>query len=106
MLRDLVKAVDEAPSDALRDGGKAGVGKQVENLTGDLGGNDPRVVGVGHVFGGWFVVDGKLAAGDFAAERASEGVGAGKAGIMFGEVCEAVEASHVDRKSTRLNSSH
>src|SRR3546814_14386317 len=75
LLRDLVKAVDDAPSDARRDGGKAGVGKQVDNLTGDLGGNDPRAVGVGHVFGGWFVVVGKLAAGGFAAERARNGDG-------------------------------
>src|SRR3546814_7461823 len=57
LLRDLVKAVDDAPSDARRDGGKAGVGQQVENLTGDLGGNEPRDVGVGHVLGGWFVVE-------------------------------------------------
>src|SRR3546814_9220350 len=34
MLRDLEQAVDDAPSDVRRDGGKAGVGTQVENVTG------------------------------------------------------------------------
>src|SRR3546814_9871208 len=37
LLRDLVKAVDDAPSDARRAGGKEGVGKKVEKPTGDLG---------------------------------------------------------------------
>ena len=46
LLCDLVEAVDDPPCDARRNGGKAGVGKEVENLAGDMRGNDPRGVGV------------------------------------------------------------
>src|SRR3546814_5192299 len=66
----------------------------VENLAGDVVSNGARCIGVGQVVGRRFVVDGKLAGGNFAGESAREGVGAGEAGIMFCEVGEVIEAGH------------
>ena len=102
LLCDLVEAVDNPPCDARCNGRKARIGKEVENLAGDMGGNDPRGVGVGQIIGCWFRVDGKLAGGDFAVERARESVGAGEAGVMFSKIGEAIEAGHVENPCSPL----
>ena len=94
LLRHLVEAVDDPPSDTRCDKCKARIGKEVENLAGYVGRNGARCVGVGQVVGRRFVVDGKLAGGNFAGESAREGVGAGEAGIMFCEVGKVIEAGH------------
>src|SRR3546814_8245737 len=86
--------VADPPSDARCDRCKARIGEEVENLAGDVGSNGARCIGVGQVVGRGFVVDGKLAGGNFAGESAREGVGAGEAGIMFCEVGEVIEAGH------------
>src|SRR3546814_6072244 len=67
--------VDDPPSDARCDRCKARIGEEVENLAGDVGSNGARCIGVGQVVGRGFVVDGKLAGGNFAGESAREGVG-------------------------------
>ena len=102
LLRDFVEAVYDPPSDARCDGSKAGVGEEAENLAGNVRGNDPCGVGVGQIFAGRFVVDGKLAGGNFAAESARECVGAGEVGIMFSKIGEAIEAGHVENSCSPL----
>ena len=57
---------------------------------------------VGQVVGRRFVVDGKLAGGDFAGESAREGVGAGEAGIMFCKIGEAIKAGHDENSCSPL----
>src|SRR3546814_14365284 len=52
LLCDLVEAVDDPPCAARRNGGQAGVGKEVENPGGDVRGNAPKRDGAGKIVSG------------------------------------------------------